>query len=178
MAEGGKFITDLRQRWSGKFTNRPSPFKFCAVAGDQDEFVPRRSSLGPFQEAIPHQCFVIPGDHLSLVKPEAAEHLALQLVLKTIIGEAAAAGPGNAARVALEAREFHETIRLLEPNHDQLDRPALVQLALAYEGIGRQADAIHLLERNLSTTDAMGVLAGRLKRRWWVSAAGPIRARP
>ena len=70
--------------------------------------------------------------------------------------------------MALEAREFHETIRLLEPNHDQLDRPALVQLALAYEGIGRQADAIHLLERNLSTTDAMGVLAGRLKRRWWV----------
>jgi pimeloyl-ACP methyl ester carboxylesterase len=168
MAEGGAFITDLRQRWSGKFINRPSPFKFCVVAGDQDEFVPRRSSIGPFQEVIPQQCFVIPGDHLSLVKPEAAENLALQLVFKTIIGEAAAAGSGNAARVALEARQFHETIRLLEPHCDQLDRPALVQLALAYEGVGRQADAIHLLESNLSTTDAMGVLAGRLKRRWWV----------
>ena len=168
MAENGTFVTDLRQRWAAKFINHPSPFKFCVTAGDQDEFVPRRSSLGPFQESMPHQCFVIPGDHLSIVKPETAANLALQLVFKSIVGEAAAAGPGNAARVALEAREFHETIKLLEPSQDQLDRSGLVQLALAYEGVGRQVDAIQLLERNLATTDAMGVLAGRLKRRWWV----------
>ena len=161
-----------------KFVHRPSPFKFCVVAGDQDEFVPRRSWLEPFQEVIPQQCFVIPGNHLSLVKPEAAERLALQLVLKTIIGEASAAGPGNAARVALEAREFHETIRLLEPNHDQLDRPALVQLALAYEGVGRQADAIYLLERNLATTDAIGVLAGRLEVAGGSRAAGSMPSAP
>src|SRR5262245_55820139 len=54
-----------------------------------------------------------------------------------------------APRVALESRQFHETIRLLEPKRDQLDRSALVQLALAYEGVGRQVDAIQLLERHL-----------------------------
>ena len=45
----------------------------------------------------------------------------------------------------------------------------MVQLALALEGVGRQIDAIKVLEdHGRSNTDAMGVLAGRLKRRWLV----------
>jgi tetratricopeptide (TPR) repeat protein len=69
--------------------------------------------------------------------------------------------------VAVESRNFLRTIELLEANKDDLDPKALVDFALALEGTGRQEEAIALLEKQAGdNTDAMGVLAGRLKRRW------------
>lgn len=166
MARGSLFIEDLRDRWTAKFVRGSLPFVFWAVAGDRDEFVPRTSSIDPFPE---DQRAVVPGDHLEIVKPSKAKDLSLQLVLKGLIGDAAPAGPWNSARVAVESREFHRAVRLLEPHKGELDDQALVQLALALEGIGRQRDAIKVLEeQGRSNTDAMGVLAGRLKRRWLV----------
>lgn len=47
-----------------------------------------------------------------------------------------------------------------------------MQLALALEGVGRADDAVALLAKRSdigNETDAMGVLAGRLKRRWLLS---------
>jgi len=165
MAEGGAFITQLRSKWANKF-GAHLPFDLWAVAGDQDEFVPRRSSIGPFDLA--RQAVVI-GDHLQIVKPEDANSLSVQLVLKGLIGEAAAAGPGNAARVAVEKGEFQAIVKSLEPKKDGLDQQGLVRLALALEGVGRQEDAIEVLTGvRRDYTDAVGVLAGRLKRRWLV----------
>jgi hypothetical protein len=166
MAENGSFITELRDQWTKKFVDRPPSFNLWIVAGDQDEFVPRTSSLGPFP---PAKCWVVPGDHLSIVKPADATNIGVQLVSDALMGNAAPAGPGNSARVAVETRDFYQAIDLLESRVDDLDERGLVQLALALEGVGRQADAIKVLEkRRPDYTDAMGVLAGRLKRRWLV----------
>ena len=43
----------------------------------------------------------------------------------------AAAGPGNAARVAVESRDFVRAVQVLEPHKDELDSQGLVTLALA-----------------------------------------------
>lgn len=163
MGENSDFVRDVRQRWTASFGGA-CPFRFCTVAGDQDEFVPAVSSLEPFP--LPQREVVV-GNHVSIVKPARADDLAVKLVIRGILGEAAPAGAASAARVAVESREFFKTIQLLGPNQDDLDAKALVDLALALEETGRQAEAIALLEKyGDADTDAMGVLAGRLKRRW------------
>jgi hypothetical protein len=75
--------------------------------------------------------------------------------------------------VAVESRQFQAAIAQWWPHRTELDEDATVQLALALESVGRQPDAIALLEtymesQNRRGTDALGVLAGRLKRRWLV----------
>ncbi|HUI22359.1 MAG TPA: tetratricopeptide repeat-containing protein [Methylocella sp.] len=171
MARDGQFIKTLRGEWDATFSRQNQkqlPFKFFAVGGERDEFVPFESSLGPFpEEAYPESRFVVPGHHLQIVKPASAESPSVQLVIKGLIGDAAPAGPWNAARVAVESREFQRAAEQLEPNQEKLDESGLVQLALALEGVGRPSDAIQVLtEHGRSRTDAMGVLAGRLKRQW------------
>ena len=164
MATQSEFIVDLRSRWDKAFSSE-LPFSFHVVAGDKDEFVPRNSSIEPFPETYRA---VVPGDHLEIVKPSAKDALSVQLLAKTLRGDSFPAGPWNSSRVAVEMREFRKAVRLLEPHREELDQDGLVQLALAYEGVGRQEDAIGLLECTCDgQTDAMGVLAGRLKRRWY-----------
>ena len=171
MAHDSKFIRTLRTEWDAEFSVTAGgslPFHFFAVGGERDQFVPYESSLAPFPpNAFPNVQFVVPGNHLEIVKPTDASSQSIQCVVKGILGDAAPAGPWNAARVAIEAREYRKAVRLLEPHKDELDDVALAQLALCLEGVGRQADAVELLIRqDRSDTDAMGVLAGRFKRRW------------
>jgi tetratricopeptide (TPR) repeat protein len=72
--------------------------------------------------------------------------------------------------VAVELRQFQRAIDLLLPNKATIDDAALVQLALALDGVGRGDDALRILdERSSTATDAMGVLGGRLKRRWLIA---------
>jgi tetratricopeptide (TPR) repeat protein len=126
--------------------------------------VPSSSSLDVFPA---NSRAVIPGNHLEIVKPQNQDHLGLQLVTKTLVKDAAPAGPWNSAKVAVESREFRKAILLLEPHASALDEAGLVELALAYDGVGRTVDSITLLEAHgRDRTDAMGTLAGRLKRRW------------
>ena len=163
MAATSDFITTLRRGWKAAFEPN-SPFAFTTVAGDQDEFVPSSSSLDPFP--LPHRA-VVPGNHLEIVKPADSACLSVRILLRSLIGEAAEAGPRNAAALAIESRDFVQAVRLLEGHAAELDAEGLVQLALALEATGRQDQAIALLERGAGQqTDPMGVLAGRLKRRW------------
>jgi tetratricopeptide (TPR) repeat protein len=93
--------------------------------------------------------------------------LSVQILLKNLIGDAAPAGARNAAALAMESRDFVHALRLLEAQKDELDAEGLVRLAMALEGTGRQNEAIELLEKYAGAkTDPIGVLAGRLKRRW------------
>jgi hypothetical protein len=166
MAEGSAFITDLRQRWKAKFMTGKPPFAFWSIAGDQDEFVPRDSSLEPFPL---EQCLVISGNHSEITRPDTLESEPTQVLKKILVGQAALQGPWNSARVAVESRQFHEAIALFEPIKNDLDDQAFIELALAYEAVGRQDDAIGLLEtQQRSKAEVYGVLAGRLKRRWLV----------
>jgi len=173
MVRNGPFIRDLRKRWVQKFgeeVGKSLPFRFWAIAGDRDEFVPADSSLVPFQKDFPEaNIAVVPGNHLEIIKPGSPKHLSAQLLFKGLQGKAGISGPWTGAAVAVESRNFQKAIELLEPHMDELDNDAVVTLALALESVGRSKAAISLLERNKNTgTDPMGVLAGRLKRRWLV----------
>lgn len=171
MAYDGDFIRKLRQDWDASFSkvrDKSLPFVFSAAGGLRDEFVPYESSLGPFpEEAYPKCRFVVPGNHLEIVKPTSAASESVQLVVNRLIGGTPSTEVWNSARVAIESRDFQRAVQLFEPKASQLDQEGLVQLALSLEGVGRQDDAITLLQQHGHFgTDAMGVLAGRLKRRW------------
>jgi hypothetical protein len=176
MSKGGNFIVDLRNRWSQKYVNHPAPFELFVTAGDQDEFVPRQTSLGPFLASQHECCSVIPGDHLSIVKPIDSDHLGFQLIIQSLTKKASGIIQANAARIALEKQQFQQTITQLEPNKHDLSEKGLVRLALAYEGVGRHTEAFELLKSEYEklltdqteevALDALGVFAGRLKRRW------------
>jgi len=167
MGLGGEFVPALRKSWEQRFQGE-RPFGFWAIAGDRDEFVPASSSLAPFAEG---DRIVVPGNHLQIVKPEAAEGLesmSVKAAVDAITGDAAPGGPWNAARVAVELGSFQAAIERLLPNAGDLDQANAVALALALDGVGRRDEAIEVLKQRLGKpgTDAMGTLAGRLKRVW------------
>lgn len=166
------FVQRVRSRWDTYFKTRPEdmddnhPFTFLVVAGDQDEFVPATSSLHPFHERYRR---VIPGDHLSIVKPTEASHPAMQLVERAFCHNASLVSALDSARVAVEMRDFRRAIQFFQSHPGELDKPALVQYALALDGLGRRQEAIKVLTEHGGThSDALGTLGGRLKRRWRV----------
>ncbi len=163
MGKTSPFIKSLRSEWSGRFGESP-PFGFLAVAGSEDEFVPRSASIDGFPD---DQCAVVPGNHLEIVKPEEAGDASLGVVIDFIRGKDAPGGRWGTAALALERREFQKVENQLGPNRASLDRRALVDLALALDGLGRRDEAIQVLgDAKRQGTDAMGVLAGRHKRNW------------
>ncbi len=163
MASDSPFVTQLRQTWRERIGDHPT-FKLQIVAGDEDELVPSTSSLEAFPKVFQA---VIPGNHVTIVQPKRATDLNVQLVLKVLLGEAAPAGPWNSARVAVEQRDFQRAIDELWPIRAELDDATLILLSLALDSVGRREDSIQVLvESRQQTTDAMGTLAGRFKRRW------------
>lgn len=163
MAAGSAFIIDLRRRWTQDIGDKPT-FRFLTVAGDQDELVPSTSSLEPFPESVRA---IIPGDHLTIADARNASDLQVQVLIKHLCNTAAPAGPWNSARMAVESRDFQRAIDDLWPHREELDDDTLVTLALALSSVGRDDDAIAVLkETGRGTTDQMGTLGGRLKRRW------------
>ena len=95
MAFGSAFVTDLRRRWTEKFSP-DRPFSFRAVAGDRDEFVPAESSLGCFEES---DRAVVPGNHLEIVKPDSADSMSVKEVLSAA-GPSGVRGAGGGAQRA------------------------------------------------------------------------------
>ena len=153
----------MRSDWSERFSDSP-PFDFLAVAGSEDEFVPRTASIDRFPD---DQCEVVPGNHLEIVKPKQANDASLGIVINFIRDKDASGGRWGTARLALERREFQKVENQLGPNRASLDRRALVDLALALDGLGKREDAMKVLvDAKRLGTDAMGVLAGRHKRNW------------
>jgi tetratricopeptide (TPR) repeat protein len=170
MSLGSTFIASLREEWSKAFSVT-TPFHFRTVAGDRDAFVPASSSLDPFP---PLSQDVVPGDHLSIVRPVSADSYSYQVLKKMVSPGPFVRSSVESARLAVEHLEFTEAIDTLLPNFEGLDDNAIVTLSLALESVGRREDALATLERwrgahpecNL---DARGALAGRLKRRWLTS---------
>lgn len=163
MAKNGSFVSDLRARWTDRFAKK-RPFTLLAVAGDQDEFVPRDSSVEPFPT---EQRRVIRGDHLSIVKPLDRTAPSFQLVV-SLLGGASETFVDSATAVA-EHRRARAIVKRLDGQHD-LDEGALVELALSLEHVDRQDEAIATLEAQMQDEfiDARGTLAGRYKRRWFL----------
>jgi predicted ATPase/class 3 adenylate cyclase len=86
MAEGSSFINNLRAAWSA-IQREETKLKVRVIAAERDVFVPPHSSLGPFPEA---NRFVVPGSHMSMVKPKDAADLVVQLVIAGLLDRDAA----------------------------------------------------------------------------------------
>lgn len=176
MSVGSPFLKKLRTEWDRLYANG-LPFKLRVVAGNRDEFVPSKSSLDPFPEDVKD---VVHGDHLSIVKPTSATSQSVRLVVEGLSGLPNTQGIIDSAMLAVEQGNFRKAIGLLGGQVGSLDDNALVQYALALEGCGRGMEALEVLEARFRSqgtapteamTDAMGTLAGRLKRRWLVQRA-------
>jgi pimeloyl-ACP methyl ester carboxylesterase len=171
MSPDSDFIKTLRADWNDKFKDG-TPFVLRVVAGERDDFVPSSSSLKPFQTAVQA---AVPGNHLEIVKPISATHQSVRIVIESLMGGNRTLPPIDSARLAVELGQFRRAVDVLLPQADQLDDNALVSLALALESVGRGTEALTILETffkgGTSSTDAVGTLAGRLKRRWLAAGA-------
>lgn len=163
----GAFIKQLRQDWSETIGDRPA-FRFLAVAGDLDEFVPADSSLTPFTEKYRE---ITAGNHVDIVKPDSSDHLSYQ-ILHNFLTEQQYQARSNGAEVALELGEFQQVLNTLGPVKDKLDYRGQVTYALALTGIDKEEEAVDYLSKQTgnSNPEIMGTLAGRYKRRWLVNS--------
>jgi len=173
MRSDGDFIKSLRARWTEQRLDTGPALRFLTVAGELDQFVPPSSSLAPFAESTRR---VVPGNHLSMLDVSAPEDPSVRVLTEGLTGGAALAGPRNAARVATEIGEFAQLAERLWPTGASmptgLDDAGAVDLAVALEQLGRASDAIAVLSSHKPQgTDVLGVLAGRLKRRWLLNRA-------
>jgi pimeloyl-ACP methyl ester carboxylesterase len=165
MSPSSPFIQNLKRDWNARFGDR-TPFDLRVVAGDLDVFVPPASSLVPFPK-VTHA--VVPGNHLEIVKPSSATHPTVRIIIESLTGRHRTVRPTDSARLAVELGQFKNAIATLLPNVQALDDNALVILALALEGADRGSEALSILEAHYhggKSLDALGALAGRLKRRW------------
>jgi pimeloyl-ACP methyl ester carboxylesterase len=166
MSASGEFIRTLRRDWNDLKLNAEPPFRFLAVAGEVDQFVPPESSLEPFPESVQR---VIPGNHLSMLDAGSKDAPCIRVLVDAFTAGASTAGPRTAARLAVEKGGFQEAIDKLWPQRAELDDGAAVLLALALDAVGRREESMKFLEGHSSKeTDVLGVLAGRYKRRWLV----------
>jgi|GEM_PF-1770659 len=190
MCEGSAFITALRQEW--KALGEPLAFKFLAVAGSKDQFVPPESSLGCFPTQVRR---VVPGDHLQIVKPAGGDSESLRLLVSTLTvdnGGGSASPPqvltsrsgtteslssdasvpigGGALQLLAEAPASEiraPEVAAVISARELRTEAEIVDAALAYERAGQRHESIQLLERHLDAgTDVQGTLAGRFKRLW------------
>ena len=171
IVEGGSFVGTLRRDWDQVF-GKSTPFAFKVVAGSEDSFVPPESSLLVFKDCHRE---VVPGGHVDIVNPPTVNHPAYEVLFKTLSNSGALRNSVESARLAVETREYEFAVEALLPGVDCLDTDAAVTLALALESLGRRDQAMQVIgwhvEKGQPTLDAMGVLAGRLKRRWLFSRA-------
>ena len=169
MAEDGAFIRDLRFGWESQF-GRDTPFAFKAIAGSEDYFVPAESSLLVF--ADPHR-EVVPGNHIDIVHPMNVQHPSYEIFFKTLSGGGILRTAADSARLAVETQQHRSAVDALLPEASALDSEAIVTLSLALESLGHRNEAVNVLTTHVNqghaTLDVIGVLAGRLKRRWLFS---------
>lgn len=167
MSVSGDFVKELRAAWTNKQFDTKPPFGFLSVAGELDQFVPPKSSLEPFPEAFQR---VIPGNHITMLQKTDTGYPAVEILIGGLTGGKGTGVASNSARVAVETGRFQDAIEELLPIQGQLDDAGAVQLAIALDRRGRRDEAIQLLkDHKPEGADILGVLAGRLKRRWQVA---------
>lgn len=157
MLRGGEFVTKLRANWTDRFGAKP-PFTFRAVAGIDDQFVPPESSVDPFDASL--RAYVA-GNHIEMVKPATASGEIAQILLSLI------ASPDGPGPVLPAVQQRQTLVDQMLPEWRTLGDREMRDLVFALEGLGRQAEAIEMLEEiHERSTDLTGILAGRLKRLW------------
>lgn len=140
MGQDSDFIKELKKNRDELFTD--SLF-FRVIAGDQDEFVPKKSSIYPFPEIYRK---VVPGDHLSAIKPESAKSDSVQIVINGLSNKNYPSF-WDSAIVEYEKRKHIKIVEDYLKHADQLDDKALVLLALSLDELSRREDAIKIIEQ-------------------------------
>ena len=162
MAKGSEFITKLRRDWAVRFEPEPG-FDIRVVAGDQDQFVPPNSTLGPFPRQF-HD--VIPGDHLSMVRAADTNAPSVRLLMSALSDTPVADEITAPLTLAAEIPDATASA-LIEAGGDEMSEQDVVRAALALERDGKRDAAMALLQRYQALgTDVQGALAGRIKRLW------------
>ncbi len=177
MRTGGPFVTALRKAWDDQKLSTSTAFKFIAVAGERDQFVPPESSVGCFPNEV---CRVIPGNHLTMLDGDSVDAPAVQIILQAITGDAKQPkGAKSTAHVAIEKGDFQGIVKKLWPEYlndrnaafPAVDDYGAGQLGMALDKLDDPETAIRLLSaHHAKGTDVLGILAGRLKRRWWLKS--------
>ena len=162
MANASEFITALRQDWAARFEPEPG-FDLRVVAGEKDQFVPPKSSLGPFPRQF-HS--VVPGNHLSMVRAADTDSPSVKLLMSALSN--APVADETTAPLALAAEIPNATASvLIKARGDEMSEQDVVRAALALEQNGKRDEATALLQRYQTLgTDVQGTLAGRIKRMW------------
>ena len=162
MAKGSEFITKLRRDWAERFETEPD-FDLWVVAGEQDEFVPPQSSLGPFPHRLHH---VVSGDHISMVRTADANSPSVRLLI-SVLSDAPLADELNAPLALAAEMPNASATALIEVLGGEMSQQEVVSAALAFERNGKRDQAMALLQRYQALgTDVQGTLAGRIKRMW------------
>ena len=162
MSKDSEFITSLRREWAARFEPEPA-FDFKVVAGDSDNFVPPESSLGPFPR---HSQFVVPGDHLSIVRAADAHSPSVRLLASALSDVPAEEQMTAPLTLATEIPDAGAEA-LIGDHGEKMSEQEVVRAALALERIGKRDQAMALLHRHETLgTDVQGTLAGRVKRIW------------
>ena len=162
MANGSEFIVTLRQDWAVRFGPEMG-FDLMVVAGEQDQFVPPRSSLAPFPREFWH---VVPGNHLSMVQVADTDSPSVRLLMSAL-SDAPVADEATAPLALAAEIPDAATSKLIEARGDGMSPQDVVRAALALEQNGKRDEAMALLHRYQALgTDVQGTLAGRIKRMW------------
>ena len=101
--------------------------------------MPARSSIKPFPDPVRA---VVPGNHVQIVKPDAADHRSVLIVKQGLCDGPTGREVFDSARLQVELRQFEAAVETLLPNAGELDEAALVALALALDGLGRGAGGL------------------------------------
>jgi len=165
MASNGEFVTGLRKKWNDTFA-AGYPFTFKVVAGTDDEFVPTASSQQPFDKKY---CEVVSGNHLAIVKPDDKNHAGYQLIIATLTKTTFNNPFTDKEAINLLQGNYTDVVNNLLPQKNQLDKKGLAKLIFALEGLGRNSEAIKILEDSslaANNSDLLGIIGGRYKRKY------------
>ena len=166
MARTGQFVTALRADWRWRFAQH-FPIFVSRRGGRARSFV----SAGIIARAVSERA--AGGGvrrNITLVSTPKTDPEVVELIARRIAVGTPGSDSGDPAARAIERGNFQEIIARHYGGYKEIDRKAAVRLAIALDAVGRRDEAYELLaDRNDLDSDALGAMAGRLKRRWLFS---------
>lgn len=167
------YLHDLNRRWDEKFGSAV-PFKYWSIAGDRDSIV-SAVSLTAFSSA---RRLVVPGTHVSLIKPESPDSPSLAIVTEELTRGDVPSAAKQAAEgiVTLQAnRAAGEFGVFMYCNHVDLEEVLQIAQQLRKNGIepwlvlekattGRPW--VEALMRDIDHVNAVGIFIGKAGPKW------------
>ena len=164
MGKESDFIKALRKNWTESFGDG-MPFKFLAVRGGRDQFVPKESSTDVFPD---DQVKSIEGDHVSIVKPDGPEDPIITTIIDKIFHNKNYSNDWDRAQLAVERAKFNEAVQIYgKTDFNELQKNAQVNYILSLEALGHKEKVDELIHKiSNSSSDAASVTGGRYKRKY------------